>query len=42
MKGFVDDWDRKYEALIDQQPAIKKYDLKGKLLGITLEMSPVR
>ena len=35
-------WDKKIEKIIDNQPAIQKYDLKGKIKETMLEMSPVR
>ena len=41
-KDFVEMWDKKIERLIDNQPAIQKYDLKGKIKDTMLEMSPVR
>jgi len=38
----VDAWDKKIDKIIDNQPAIQKYDLKGKIKDTMLEMSPVR
>ena len=41
-KDFVYTFDKKIEKVIDAQPAIQKYGLKGKIKETMLEMSPVR
>ena len=41
-KDFVQTWNNKIISIIDSQPAIQKFGLKGRIQDTMLEMSPVR